>query len=731
MPKDIIIRGIEVENFSCFTDLFTYDFINGLTLICGINGKGKTSLMEALPYTFYGITSKGVEGDDVINRKSKKNCRTTVFFDIVNQGRLESYTLSRYRAHKKFGTTAILDGPVKAEGAREVKSKIESLILPQKLFLNTIFFGQKVKDFFTALPDGQKKDIFRKVLQLDDFIEYLKSGKKKHDTLHESLSNIDRDIMIIQSLIKERNERIQTLLEDKKKFINDKTQKIAVFNSEIQTLNDSISQKRLSIKKINCQYDENGVRVRISELNQELNNLLSTRQQEIDLIDTKKNLKSQELQLQARRETDKINTEMTSKLHKESKELTDKHQSLVKNESDLDNQIFKFSEQEKGLQRTKQSLEKEIGETEKAINSESPVCPKCGNLIDEDCKTKFVKEIEILKANLQVTNKEIELCSKAIKQARHNQKQIRNELLETSVKLEDISQSVENEKEEMHSSVTQRLRQANLKLDEMCKNLIEDIIKKYESKNLVLIEQINNLSKHLVTFEEIRSINKEIDDLLKLRDEKQLIISMTENQEFDDSQILSTKHQQKESQAQISILTKQLGEIMNRIEIVNFWRNGFSPNGIPSMLIDDSIPFMNNNISKYMDIISGGRYTVSFDTLGETKGGEIRDKIAIHFLDSITQNNCTATISGGQERIVDIATILTLNDLQTLMYDTRFNVLIFDEIFDSLDIENTEKISDLLKVISKDRSVNIISHTQVNQLEADRVLNMNSGTITI
>ena len=43
--------------------------------------------------------------------------------------------------------------------------------------------------------------------------------------------------------------------------------------------------------------------------------------------------------------------------------------------------------------------------------------------------------------------------------------------------------------------------------------------------------------------------------------------------------------------------------------------------GIPSMLIDEAIPFMNEHIGYYLDQI-GSRYIVSFDTLNKNKGGE-------------------------------------------------------------------------------------------------------------
>jgi DNA repair exonuclease SbcCD ATPase subunit len=72
--------------------------------------------------------------------------------------------------------------------------------------------------------------------------------------------------------------------------------------------------------------------------------------------------------------------------------------------------------------------------------------------------------------------------------------------------------------------------------------------------------------------------------------------------------------------------------------------------------------------------------------------------------------------------LVDIATILTLGDLQAKNLDLKVNLLIFDEIFDSLDDQNIDYVSKVLTKLKKGRSIYLISHTQKDQLEADEVL---------
>ena len=142
------------------------------------------------------------------------------------------------------------------------------------------------------------------------------------------------------------------------------------------------------------------------------------------------------------------------------------------------------------------------------------------------------------------------------------------------------------------------------------------------------------------------------------------------------------------------------------------------------MLIDESIPFMNQKVAGYLDKLTNGRYIVSFDTLAETKSGQFRDKISVHVIDTYTRANSRIQLSGGQTRIVDIATILTLGDLQSNIQDVFFNILLFDEIFDSLDEENIGYVSKVLTNLKVGKAIYLISHRHEDQLEPDVVLEL-------
>jgi ABC-type transport system involved in cytochrome bd biosynthesis fused ATPase/permease subunit len=52
----------------------------------------------------------------------------------------------------------------------------------------------------------------------------------------------------------------------------------------------------------------------------------------------------------------------------------------------------------------------------------------------------------------------------------------------------------------------------------------------------------------------------------------------------------------------------------------------------------------------------------------------------------------------------------------------KSNILLLDEIFDSLDDQNISYVSTVLRTLVKDRSINIISHRHIDTIEADEVV---------
>jgi DNA repair exonuclease SbcCD ATPase subunit len=73
-------------------------------------------------------------------------------------------------------------------------------------------------------------------------------------------------------------------------------------------------------------------------------------------------------------------------------------------------------------------------------------------------------------------------------------------------------------------------------------------------------------------------------------------------------------------------------------------------------------------------------------------------------------------LSGGQQQLVDIAIAFSIHDV--VNENHKVNILIMDEIFESLDEQNIEIIADLIDFKAQSKSVHLITHTNFNTSKA-------------
>ncbi len=727
--RKITFEKVGMKNFGPYIDPLEFEIKDGiLTLICGPNGIGKTMSLDAIPYTLYGITSKGARSDDVVNNIIEKNCHTWVNFKIDD----DSYSVNRYHKHSKYRNTVLLskngENPYK-KGQKEVLPEIERLILPRQLFMNTIMFGQKVKDFFTDLGDADKKDIFRKVLKLEEYVLYYNSAKKELDQIDLDSNKLKNDIIVNLTLTKDAESQVedQKLLGDefyknKQNQLNELEKKKQVNNTLLNNWIDSINK----LKENDTNLESNSAE--ITTLTNELKNIGSVLESEKEKVRVGAFKKESEIKDKANKfKTEIINDfkEVANFLQQgkdeAGKKVKEKHLILIDNKSKI-RETFMI------LKGNETSLQESIDEmADSVLSAELTVCPTCEQKITEESRNLLIKKRESLIAQKAKVTNNIEIENK--KETEINT-QIGNFLEESNkssqaydIKIKqckiDEDKNINNNNNKLSNSIA--------KIQEIIKNLEEELMRKFADKTLSLgIELqklkdnkasieiiIKDISEHETTIHNIKNDITQID-----RDVKRI-----QELEFDITILNAAKQRIIDLNNLVNTMNNNILELEKHQKVVSFWKEGFSSKGIPSMLIDDSIPFMNKRVSYYLDKISNGRYIVSFDTLDETKSGEFRDKISVKVVDTETKANKRVQLSGGQTRLIDIATILTLGDLQSKVQETSFNILLFDEIFDSLDDMNVEFVSKVLRILTDIKSVFVISHKHVDQLEADDVYN--------
>ena len=725
--KNVEFTEVGMKNYGPYVDPMILKFENNkLTLISGPNGIGKTMSLDAIPFALYGITSKGARGDDVVNNQTGKNCKVWVNFKINE----EEYKVTRYHKYSKFGNTVILNqnGVDIKKGHKEVLPLIERLICPQKAFMNALMFGQKVKDFFTDLPDSQKKEIFRKVLDLEMFLVYYKFAdlafkdieKASHELNNKVqvdiglLANAKNQIELLKKSMNEFEKKKEDQINEKKKVIEESKRLLKQWTENLEKLKD---------KDINL---EDTV-IHLAEIEKSLKELASVYMKRFSDLDSQKQTKILELKNKAQTAKENITKKYNDILNNLQEKRSDLKQKLNDLITEKQNEKHKLELEETEFHSRQMNLEDKVQEIKSnVIDADISSCPTCKQEISDETK-------EILKKQVKSFEDEIENIEEAMKNISNERSEINKVLVDESKKIHENISNVDREKKETtramndeYEQIERKLHGAITKVIELAaqehKNIVKD--ENNESNDLTeqkseLIErkkiQEKNLDEIKTSEENIKNINYDIKNA-----ERQ--IEEINETKYDKTQYNSYLMQDREYSVRIDVNKKKMQEFDSLKEIASFWKTGFSSSGIPSMLIDEAVPYMNEKVEYYLDLLTNGRYIVSFDTLAETKSGEFRDKISVRVLDTQTRANSRVQLSGGQIRIIDIAIILTLGDLLSRMQDVSFNILLLDEIFDALDEQNIQYVSKVLSKIKIGKAIYVISHGHQDHLEADETL---------
>ena len=139
----------------------------------------------------------------------------------------------------------------------------------------------------------------------------------------------------------------------------------------------------------------------------------------------------------------------------------------------------------------------------------------------------------------------------------------------------------------------------------------------------------------------------------------------------------------------------------------------FSPAGVRAHILDTVTPFLNERTDDYLSIMSDGKISAVWSTLGETAKGELREKFNIA-VNNTEGGGSFGLQSGGEKRRVRLATMMALQDLQASRATKPIMFFAADEIDGALDTPGLEGLMMILERRAKERgTVIIISHNSL------------------
>lgn len=142
-----------------------------------------------------------------------------------------------------------------------------------------------------------------------------------------------------------------------------------------------------------------------------------------------------------------------------------------------------------------------------------------------------------------------------------------------------------------------------------------------------------------------------------------------------------------------------------------FWKRGFSPQGLPSFVLDGIMPELTDRANHYLDTLSDGTISVMFATQRELSSskGEYRDEITITWtIEGVEGRNP----SHGQWRKIEIAADLALMDLAMKQDAGALDFLALDEVLDGgLDAVGRQRLITLLHELRQRKgTIFVVSH---------------------
>ena len=245
----MIIKEIRIKNFrSYYGDNNRFEFSDGLTLILGDNGDGKTTFFEALEWLFKTELDRGNKELENVSemRKSKleigEQDEVSVFMSFEHDG-LKS--VEKSFTFERTGETSYRAGKINYLGYEDTDSGREQV--SGKLLINrcydsfiqrfSMFKGESKLDVFddkTALKSLVDK--FSDIKAFDDLVESASSFEAKANSAYLKEMKSDEKVSKEAKSIELKIQRVSNEIAQKKKDIKEKQSSLELYSSRLKEL---------------------------------------------------------------------------------------------------------------------------------------------------------------------------------------------------------------------------------------------------------------------------------------------------------------------------------------------------------------------------------------------------------------------------------------------------------------------------------------------------------------
>ena len=225
------LKSLKLENFRQHEDSFL-EFSDGITIINGTNGAGKSTILEAISWAIYGIDAARGNKDTIKFNRAKP--RTKVRVELVFSLDSETFRVERFldKAELYLGDSA---APLVTSQQEVTKYLTEKLGMTKDEFFNTYFTGQKELNFLGTQKPLEKRKFISRVLNYEKIRETQEKARADKNRIVSEISGLRLGMADLDSL-KEEKTLTQTELEEIKKTIDVKQKEFNGYAGEISKI---------------------------------------------------------------------------------------------------------------------------------------------------------------------------------------------------------------------------------------------------------------------------------------------------------------------------------------------------------------------------------------------------------------------------------------------------------------------------------------------------------------
>ncbi|MDK2875866.1 MAG: repair protein SbcC/Rad50 [Archaeoglobaceae archaeon] len=278
----MIIKEVILKNFKSHRNT-RISFDKGINLIVGRNGAGKSSVLEAILVSLYGIRQGYARKSDLL-QIGASDYSIELLFELGNK---------EYRIIRRSSGNSELLGDLRLEGDQRINEWVEKNISPFHIFTGAVYVRQGEIETIISDESGREK-IIRKITRIEDYetawknlgavikelenemkicLEVLKQKddcEKRLEEKNSALLNIENDIKSGESRLRELRESLEKISSEKIGF-DELKEEINKKSSEVLKLEAEIGGLREKIELLNKQKAE--IEQKISSLSKSLEKL--------------------------------------------------------------------------------------------------------------------------------------------------------------------------------------------------------------------------------------------------------------------------------------------------------------------------------------------------------------------------------------------------------------------------------------------------------------------------